>query len=135
MTKVEMYIGADTNLIWSSETVDIHKVAGISGYRIVTKGQKIIISNPQLLIYNEGINTRNHLYELGGLFKTVVDQAYKDGKQTILFYTPGNRIFKEVDGRNCRIVSVENGITTFMIDDMELKSVGLDYLVITRNEQ
>lgn len=134
MTKVEMYIGADTNLTWSSEKVDICKVAGIDGYRIGTKGQKIIISNPQLLIYNEEITVRNHIREFGGLFHTVVNQAYKDRKQTILFYIPNNRIVKEVEGKNCKITSQWQGITTFSIDGKELQTVGLDYLVIARNE-
>ena len=133
MKHIELYCGAKNIMKWTSEKALVEYDVATSLYKIFTVGQKLVISNPVFLIYDEGTsNSCCHNYT-ADVVKMNINDNYKNGEQSILLYNDNKEVMRLFHGKQCGVESIEDGITTLFVDDNKIKTIGFNYLVIARN--
>ena len=116
---------------FSSDKITIFTDPVTKCYNLVTVGQKIIFSKPQLLIYNEGVLHHTLVGELKSVMSSFINKYYRENKKVIIFYSDDTALFFPCD--SCKLERVDLGnIYQFSIDDNPVTMVGLDFQIITR---
>lgn len=134
MNVLETRIGTEIITFTSKEISVVETIPDLDIYTITTAGQKLVISNPQILIYNRGVYHSNFIPGYKSLFQATINENFVNDKTSLIFFDD-ERVVKIFCGDDCGIKSVNGKIIEFYVDDYSVISVGLRYLVINKRKE
>ena len=95
-------------------------------------GRTITLSGTSMLAYDEEIVNSRILLDWSVLWKTEINDAYKDSEKILVIFSSKQNPIMLFRGKSLGFISDVNGLTHFLMDDKPIWLYHMNYLILSK---